>query len=143
MVRKQNAKTKSRSYSSANGAAVVENGATGERATKKTASQQGSLEMQRLTQEIMRLVEASRQGRLEERGRPDQFEGTHREIVQGINEMLDAILLPIGEGNRILAQISSGRIDELITQTYRGDHENMKAAVNNVGIVLQGLQKEL
>ena len=40
--------------------------------------------------------------------------------------MLDAILLPIGEGNRILAQVSNGKIDELIAQTYKGDHEKMK-----------------
>ncbi len=64
-------------------------------------------------------------------------------MVQGINEMLDAILLPIGEGNRILGQISAGKIDELIAQTYQGDHEKMKLAVNNVALVLQGLQKEL
>ena len=64
-------------------------------------------------------------------------------MIQGVNEMLDAILLPIGEGNRILAQISNGKIDELIAQTYKGDHEKMKQAVNNVAIVLQGLQKEL
>jgi methyl-accepting chemotaxis protein len=96
-----------------------------------------------VSQEIMRLLDASREGRLTERGRVDQFDGVYREIVQGMNEMLDAILLPIGEGNRILAQISSGRIDELITQSYKGDHEKMKQAVNNVGVVLQGLQKEL
>jgi methyl-accepting chemotaxis protein len=53
--------------------------------------------------------------------------------------MLDAILLPIGEGNRILAQISSGKIDELISQTYKGDHEKMKLAINNVAQVMQGL----
>jgi methyl-accepting chemotaxis protein len=57
--------------------------------------------------------------------------------------MLDAILLPIGEGNRILAQISNGKIDELIAQTYKGDHEKMKQAVNNVAVVVQGLQKEM
>ena len=57
--------------------------------------------------------------------------------------MLDAILLPIGEGNRILGQISDGKIDELIAQTYKGDHEKMKQAVNKVATVLQGLQKEL
>ena len=57
--------------------------------------------------------------------------------------MLDAILLPIGEGNRVLAQIPAGKIDELIAQTYKGDHERMKQAVNNVAVVLQGLQKEL
>ena len=72
-----------------------------------------------------------------------QFQGAYADIVRGVNAMLDAILLPIGEGNRILAQISGGKIDELIAQTYKGDHEKMKHAVNNVGIVLQDLQKEL
>ncbi len=107
------------------------------------AEKSGDAKLQLVSQEIMRLVDASRDGRLTERGRPDQFDGVHREIVQGVNEMLDAILLPIGEGNRILAQISSGKIDELIAQTYKGDHEKMKQAVNNVAIVVQGLQKEM
>src|SRR6202167_1702154 len=96
-----------------------------------------------VSQEILRLVEASKEGLLSERGRATQFTGMYREMVEGINEMLDAILLPIGEGNRILAQISSGKIDELIAHTYKGDHEKMKVAVNNVGTVLQSLQKEL
>jgi methyl-accepting chemotaxis protein len=64
-------------------------------------------------------------------------------MIEGVNEMLDAVLLPIGEGNRVLAQISNGRIDELITQNYQGDHEKMKVAVNNVATVLQGLETEL
>ena len=107
------------------------------------AQKSGDGKMQLVSQEIMRLVDASRDGRLSERGRPEQFDGVYREIVQGVNEMLDAILLPIGEGNRILAQISSGKIDELITQTYKGDHEKMKLAVNNVASVVQSLQKEM
>jgi methyl-accepting chemotaxis protein len=96
-----------------------------------------------LLNEIMRLVDASKEGRLTERGRATLFNGPDRELIQGVNEMLDAILLPIGEGNRILAQISAGKIDELITQSYKGDHERMKTAVNNVAVVLQGLQKEM
>ncbi len=96
-----------------------------------------------VSQEILRLVEASREGRLTERGKTDQFDGVYRDIVEGVNTMLDAILLPIGEGNRILAQISSGKIDELIAQTYKGDHEKMKQAVNNVAVVIQALQKEM
>ena len=57
--------------------------------------------------------------------------------------MLDAILLPIGEGNRILGQIANGKIDELIAQTYEGDHERMKQTVNNIAIVMQSLQTEM
>ena len=94
-------------------------------------SKVGRLQLLLVSQEIMRLVDASREGRLNERGRTEQFDGAYGEMIQGINDMLDAILLPIGEGNRILAQISNGKIDELIAQTYKGDHEKMKLAVNN------------
>ena len=96
-----------------------------------------------LQKELQRLTEASKEGMLSERGKPEQFKGAYAEVIQGVNAMLDAILLPIGEGNRILAQISNGKIDELIAQTYKGDHEKMKQAINTVATVLQGLQKEL
>src|ERR1039457_5620956 len=111
-----------------------------ERVNKRTGQED---DMMLVLQEIMRLLDASKEGRLSERGKATLFNGVHRELIQGVNEMLDAILLPIGEGNRILAQISSGKIDELITQNYKGDHEKMKVAVNNVAIVTQSLQKEL
>ena len=112
-----------------------------EKANRKPQVQQDDSQL--VLDEIMRLVDASKEGQLSERGKATLFNGPHREMIQGINEMLDAILLPIGEGNRILAQISSGKIDELIAQTYKGDHEKMKVAVNNVAIVTQGLQKEM
>ncbi|MGC9949354.1 MAG: methyl-accepting chemotaxis protein, partial [Bryobacteraceae bacterium] len=99
--------------------------------------------LQALQKELARLTQASHAGQLSERGKADQFQGAYAGIVSGVNEMLDAILLPIGEGNRVLAQISTGKIDELIAQTYKGDHEKMKQAVNTVAIVLQTLQKEL
>jgi methyl-accepting chemotaxis protein len=99
--------------------------------------------LQNLQTELMRLTQASKEGLLSERGKPEQFKGAYAEVVGGVNQMLDAILLPIGEGNRILVQVSNGKIDELISQTYHGDHEKMKQAINNVATVLQGLQKEL
>ena len=60
-----------------------------------------------------------------------------------MNEMLDAILFPSERVTAYWHRSLSGKIDELIAQTYKGDHEKMKIAVNNVGVVLQGLQKEL
>ena len=99
--------------------------------------------LQDLQKELSRLIAASREGQLSERGKPEHFQGAFSEIVRGVNEMLDAILLPIGEGNRVLAQISMGNITESITQTYRGDHEKMKIAVNKVAEVLQTLEKLL
>ncbi|MGD0646753.1 MAG: methyl-accepting chemotaxis protein [Acidobacteriaceae bacterium] len=119
---------------SSNGAAVLDHPELLESTSKEDI---------RLQEEIARLADASAGGHLSERGRADQFEGSNRKVVEGVNRMLDAILLPIGEGNRILAQISAGKIDELIAQTYKGDHEKMKLAVNNVALVLRSLYKEV
>jgi methyl-accepting chemotaxis protein len=115
----------------------------GDHERMKQAVNNVAIVLQGLQKELNRLTQASHDGQLTERGKPEQFQGAYAEIVRGVNTMLDAILLPIGEGNRILAQISAGKIDELIAQTYKGDHERMKQAVNNVAVVLQGLQKEL
>jgi len=115
----------------------------GDHEKMKLAVNNVAIVTQGLQKEMARLIEASKDGQLAERGKPEQFQGAYAEIVRGVNTMLDAILIPIGEGNRVLAQISTGKIDELITQTYKGDHEKMKLAVNNVAVVTQGLQKEL
>jgi methyl-accepting chemotaxis protein len=114
----------------------------GDHEKMKSGRQQRGHRLQGLQKELARLIEASKEGQLSDRGKPEQFQGAYAEIVRGVNTMLDAILLPIGEGNRILAQISNGKIDELIAQTYKGDHEKMKQAINNVAQVLQGLQKD-
>jgi methyl-accepting chemotaxis protein len=119
------------------------NPSTGAAVLDRPATEAYETQTNDLLEEILRLVEASHAGRLSERGKVELFEGNDRKVVEGVNAMLDAILLPIGEGNRVLAQISAGKIDELITQTYSGDHEKMKQAVNNVAVVLQALQKEL
>ena len=115
----------------------------GDHEKMKQAINNVALVLQGLQKELGRLTVASREGQLSERGKADQFKGAYGEIVVGVNAMLDAILIPIGEGNRVLAQVSAGKIDELIAQTYKGDHEKMKQAINNVALVLQGLAKEL
>ena len=74
----------------------------------------------RVVDEILRLVDAARRGELKVRARAELFRGEDRQLVEGVNEMLDAILVPIGEGNRILGQISNGKIDELIDRKSVG-----------------------
>ena len=99
--------------------------------------------LQKFKAELAKLTEFSRQGQLEKRGDAAAFQGAYGDVIKGVNEMLDAILLPIGEGNRILDQIAHGRIDELIAKTYQGDHERMKQSVNGIALTLQKFQAEL
>lgn len=82
--------------------------------------------------EVARLTEASRDGLLSERGRPDEFKGAYSELVKQLNGMLDAILLPIAEGNRVLQMIRGGNLTERVEIDCKGDHQKLKNAVNGV-----------
>ncbi|MEH3122387.1 MAG: methyl-accepting chemotaxis protein [Sphingomonas phyllosphaerae] len=82
--------------------------------------------------EIRRLIDASTAGQLSERGDVTRFPGDFGKLVGGINGMLDAILLPIAEGNRVLGLVSGGDLTQRVEIACEGDHERMKAAINTL-----------
>ncbi|NLV27010.1 MAG: methyl-accepting chemotaxis protein [Methanomicrobiales archaeon] len=83
-------------------------------------------------EEISRMVEAARRGDLAARGKPELFPGEYAETIQGINEMLNAILTPIRAGNRILQKISKGDLRERVEIECIGDHAKIKDGINAV-----------
>src|SRR5581483_11907968 len=104
----------------------------GDHQKMKEAVNNVAVVIQGLQKELQRLTHASREGRLAERGEKGQFKGAYAEVVGGVNEMLDAILLPIAEGNRVLGLIRGGNLREKVELSCRGDHEKMKEAINGV-----------
>jgi methyl-accepting chemotaxis protein len=88
--------------------------------------------IQALVAETATLVKASSDGKLSTRADATKHQGEYGRIVAGVNEMLDAILLPIGEGNRILGLVRGGNLREKVEIQCKGDHEKMKQAVNGV-----------
>jgi methyl-accepting chemotaxis protein len=88
--------------------------------------------LRNLMSEVGRLTESAREGQLGERGKTDQFRGAYAELLKRTNEMLDAILLPIGEGNRVLRSIRGGNLRERMEIDCKGDHQKMKDAINGV-----------
>ena len=103
-----------------------------------------NVDMQRAAMdEIGRLIKSVKKGNLTDRADLKATSSDYKEVLVNVNEMLDAVLLPIGEGNRILDQIAHGKVDELIAQTYEGDHEKMKQNVNGIALVLQKFQAEM
>ena len=85
-----------------------------------------------IIEEIQRLIVDSTKGRLSERGDAARFQGDFAGLVAGINGMLDAILIPIGEGNRVLALTAAGDLTQRVTIDCEGDHQRMKDAVNTL-----------
>jgi methyl-accepting chemotaxis protein len=58
-------------------------------------------------QEIMRLVEASKQEHLSERGQATKFNGVHREMLQGVNETLDKLVPDIQRTAELVQEITA------------------------------------
>jgi methyl-accepting chemotaxis protein len=85
-----------------------------------------------ITTELHRLITASTAGKLSERGAADQFVGDFAKVISGVNGMLDAIILPIAEGNRVLRQVSLGDLTQHVEIDCEGDHERMKNAINTM-----------
>jgi methyl-accepting chemotaxis protein len=92
-----------------------------------------------LMDEARKLAKAVIGGSLATRGDPEKVNAEFRDIVKGVNGILDAILLPIGEGNRILRLIRGGNLRGKVEIVCLGDHERMKDAVNGLHAWLREL----
>ena len=106
---------------------------------KGSASAQRRIELA----EVQRLTQAIAAGSLSARAQVSTASGEPQAMLVAVNELLDAALLPIGEGNRILDRIANGKVDELVDKTYQGDHERIRQNVNGIAMVLRKFQAEL
>ncbi|MGA9668655.1 MAG: hypothetical protein WBQ94_05560, partial [Terracidiphilus sp.] len=95
----------------------------------------------RLQAEMQRLAEATQEGRLSERGRVHEFEGTDRKVVEGVNRILDAMSEPLKVVAENVAQISKGSIPAKITTDYIGDFGVIKNNLNACIDALGGLSE--
>jgi methyl-accepting chemotaxis protein len=83
-----------------------------------------------LIDEVKRLTQAAIAGKLETRGETGKFQGGYREIIQGVNNTLDAVVEPLNVAAEYVERISRGDIPEPITDTYHGDFNELKNNLN-------------
>lgn len=76
------------------------------------------------------LTDAAREGRLAERAPAERFQGGFRELVKGLNDMLDAILEPIGEARRALEAIAARDLSARMSEEFAGDHRRLAVTFN-------------
>ena len=61
-----------------------------------------------------------------------KYNGGYREIVNGINSTLDAVIVPLKEGVTALEKMATGDLTVRITSTYKGDHQIIKNSINGL-----------
>ena len=95
--------------------------------------------MMTLNEEILALVEAAKAGELSTRGDASKFEYSFRDMVEGINDTLDAVIGPLHVAAEYVDRISHGDIPPKITDNYNGDFNEIKNNLNQCIDALNGL----
>jgi methyl-accepting chemotaxis protein len=80
--------------------------------------------------EVERLIHAASIGQLSERVNSDQFEGFFKVLGTGINKMMDSMVTPLNEAQKVLIALAEGDLTLEMTGSYQGDFERMKTNLN-------------
>ncbi len=89
-----------------------------------------------LVAEATALSAAATEGKLVARGEANRFKGGYREIVQGINDTLDAVIGPLNTAAEYVERISKGDIPAKIADAYKGDFNAIK---NNLNVLIDAM----
>jgi methyl-accepting chemotaxis protein len=89
-----------------------------------------------LVSETALLAAAGREGQLSTRGRAERFHGSYRELVQGVNDTLDAVIDPVNEATVVLERVANRDLTARVEGRFRGDHARIKEAVNKAATEL-------
>ena len=79
-------------------------------------------------------------GKLDTRGNASKFKGAYHDIVQGVNDTLDAVIGPLNVAAEYVERISKGDIPPKITDNYNGDFNeiknNLNMCIDEIGILV-------
>jgi Methyl-accepting chemotaxis protein len=98
--------------------------------------------MNSLLGETNLMIKAAEEGRLDIRGDASMFNGEWGTLVQGVNNLVDAFVAPINMTAEYVKRISAGDIPSKITDTYKGDFNEIKNNLNSCIDVMNGLLEE-
>ena len=76
------------------------------------------------------LAQAAVEGKLATRADATKHQGDFRKIVEGVNNTLDAVIGPLNVAAEYVDRISKGNIPPAITDTYKGDFNEIKNNLN-------------
>ncbi len=78
------------------------------------------------------LSQAAVDGNLSIRADASKHQGSYREVVDGVNATLDAIVTPLNETIRALGRIAVNDLDISMSDQYKGAYQELSGSINSV-----------
>ena len=89
------------------------------------------------------LAQAGVDGKLSTRADEDKHQGAYKEVVHGVNSLLDAVTVPIRVSAQALDSFASGKALDKITEEYKGDYAQTKDNINTCVDIMSGILGEV
>ena len=83
-----------------------------------------------LIEDTEMLSKAAVEGKLDTRADALRHQGEYRKVIEGVNETLDAVIVPLNVAADYVERISRGDIPKPITDNYNGDFNEIKNNLN-------------
>lgn len=96
-----------------------------------------------LVSETSALTKSASEGQLSVRGDAARYKGAYREIVQGLNNAIGAIVGPLSASAEYVNRIAKGEIPQPITEKYQGDFDLLKENMNRLSERLRAMVTEI
>ena len=87
-------------------------------------------------QETEHLSQGIQAGQLDIRGERDKFSGAWRDLVLGINQVIESFVLPFKVTAECIERISKGDIPEKLNEEYQGDFNRIQ---NNLNMLIEAM----
>ena len=82
--------------------------------------------------EVTELVQEAKEGKLTSRGNPDAYTIVgFRDVIQGVNDTLDAIIEPINEIIEVMQRASDKDLSIRMSKNYNGTFDKLKKDINS------------
>jgi methyl-accepting chemotaxis protein len=88
--------------------------------------------------ETDKLIGGIQDGKLDFRGNDEAYQGAWKDLVSGINKLVEAFVAPINVTAEYIERISSGDTPNKITENYRGDFNEIK---NNLNALIDAMNE--
>ena len=90
--------------------------------------------------ESSHLINAARAGELDARGDSSSQQGGWAELIDGINDVFDAVAVPVQGTNEVLQVIAGGDLTKSMEGSFKGDFSNLQ---NNVNTTIKRLRETI
>ena len=96
-----------------------------------------------LVKDANMLSKAAVEGKLDTRADETKHNGDYRKIVEGVNELIEAMVKPIQEVTNVMSEISKGNLEVPVSGDYKGEFGVLANAVNTTEERLKSIVGEI